>query len=288
MKVKKAVFPVAGLGIRFLPATKAQPKEMLPLVDKPMIQYAVEEAIAAGIFEFVMVTGRGKRAIEDHFDHSFELEEMLKAKGKTDLLAEVEKISAKGDFIYIRQKKPLGLGHAVLCAKPIVCNEPFAVFLPDEIVQGPSPEIGHLLKIFEEKQCSVIALMKSPREELSRYGIIKPKGDIVSGVFEIEDLIEKPSPQEAPSDLAIDGRYILTPEIFACLEQSEAGAGGELQLTDGIRQLLKKQKVYGCVLQGNRLDAGEKLGFLQANITLALEREDLKEDLKNFLRELKF
>lgn len=290
MEVLKAVFPVAGLGTRFLPATKAQPKEMLPLVDKPIIQYAVEEAITAGIFEMIMITGRGKRALEDHFDYSFELEENLKAKGKLELLKETEDVLSKADYLYIRQRQPLGFGHAVLCAKNVVGNEPFAIFLPDEIYVSQKPPICQLLAIFKQENASVVGLFESPKEEISRYGIIKVRGRISAGqrLFEIEDMVEKPAAEEAPSNLAIDGRYILTPEIFECLECVKPGAGGEIQLTDAIRLLLKKQKVFGYLLEGERLDAGEKLGFLKTNITLALKRKDLKEDLKKFLKSLKF
>lgn len=286
LKIKKAVFPVAGLGTRFLPATKASPKEMLPLVDKPLIQYVVEEAIDAGIEEMVMVTGRGKNAIEDHFDISFELEHTLKGKNHNKMLEEVQRISNLADFCYIRQKEPLGLGHAILRTKDIIGNEPFAVLLGDDIIYSDVPVIKQLIKIYERYNAPVIAVEKVNRNEISKYGVIACK-EIEDGIYKIMDMVEKPSPAEAPSDLAIIGRYILTPQIFASLEKTKPDKAGEIQLTHGLKHLLKQQDIYAYKFKGRRYDAGNKLGFLKATVEYALRRPDLGNEFKKYLKSLK-
>ena len=285
MKVRKAVFPVAGWGTRFLPATKAQPKEMLPIVDKPAIQYVVEEAIAAGIESIVMVTGRGKDAIENHFDRSVELEDALAAQGKEDLLQEVRRISDLAVFCYIRQKSPLGLGHAVLVAKDVVGEEPFAVMLPDDLIDAPVPAIQQIVEVFDRYHASVIAVSPVSREEISSYGVIEGR-QVAEGIYQVTDLVEKPVPEEAPSNLGIVGRYVLTPEIFAELEQTPSDARGEIQLTNGLRGLLRRQAVYACVLKGRRHDTGSKLGFLQATVELALSRSDIGKAFREYLKGL--
>lgn len=290
MKVRKAVFPAAGLGTRFLPATKAQPKEMLPVVDKPIIQYGVEEAMASGCDQIIIVTGRGKQAIEDHFDVSYELEKMLEERGKTDLLKIVRSISDMIHVAYVRQKEALGLGHAVFTARELVGNEPFAVLLADDVIENAVPALKQMADVFDEKQCSVIAAQVIEGKMISSYGVFDAKA--VNGfngrLFEIRNMVEKPKFEEAPSNLAIIGRYILTPAIFDCLERTSAGAGGELQLTDGMRQLLKREKMYAYVYEGRRYDTGDKLGFLKATVEFALKREDLGKPFREYLKNLQF
>lgn len=278
--IKKAVFPIGGLGTRFLPATKAMPKEMLPIVDKPLIQYAVEEAKSAGIEEIIFVTGRGKASIEDHFDRSYELEDTLTRRGYKDLCAGIAFSDCK--ISYTRQGEPLGLGHAILCARPLVGNEPFAVLLADDIFKGSSPCMKQLVDIYEKVGGNVITVMDVPRDHTSRYGIVTPGSD-VDNLIEIKDLIEKPEPDKAPSLLAISGRYILQPEIFNYLETSKADSGGEIQLTDSLKCLIGKQDFYGHRYDGQRFDCGDKLGWLEANIAFALERDQLSSGLKKIL-----
>jgi UTP--glucose-1-phosphate uridylyltransferase len=290
MKVCKAVFPAAGLGTRFLPATKAQPKEMLPLVDKPIIQYGVEEAMAAGCNQIIMITGRGKSAIEDHFDVSYELEKILEEKGKTDLLKVVRQISDMIHVAYVRQKEALGLGHAVLTARELVGREAFAVLLADDVIDAEVPVLKQMMQVFEETQCSVIATQMVEGAAISAYGVldVKPADGRRGGrLYEILNMVEKPPFEEAPSNLAIIGRYILTPAIFDVLERTQVGTGGELQLTDAMRLLLKKEKMYAYVYEGKRHDTGDKLGFLKATVEFALKREDLGGPLKEYLRTLK-
>src|ERR1035441_978107 len=275
-KVRKAVFPAAGLGTRFLPATKAQPKEMLPLVDKPLIQYGVEEAMHSGIQNILIVTGRGKSSIEDHFDVSFELEQLLESKGKSDLLAMVRGISDMIDVAYIRQKEALGLGHAVLRAKDLVGNEPFAVILSDDIIDSEVPCVRQLLDVYEFYGASVLALMEVPKDQISAYGVVdaEPVADkgFENRLFRIRNMVEKPKPEDAPSNLAIIGRYILTPEIFQCIEDVPAGSGGEIQLTDALKAMLRNRPIYGLKFEGKRYDAGDKLGFLKATVEFSLAR----------------
>jgi UTP--glucose-1-phosphate uridylyltransferase len=290
MKVCKAVFPAAGLGTRFLPATKAQPKEMLPLVDKPIIQYGVEEALAAGCNQIIMVTGRGKTAIEDHFDVSFELERILEEKGKTELLKVVRQISDMIHVAYVRQKEALGLGHAVLTARELVGNEAFAVLLADDVIDAEVPVLKQMMRVFEQIQCSVIATQIVEGAAISAYGVLDVKpvdGHRGGRLYEVLNLVEKPPLEEAPSNLAIIGRYILTPAIFEVLTRTEAGKGGEVQLTDALRLLLKQEKMYAYVYEGKRHDAGDKLGFLKATVEFALKREDLGGPLREYLRTLK-
>lgn len=288
MRVRKAVFPAAGLGTRFLPATKAQPKEMLPLVDKPIIQYGVEEAVAAGCDQIIIVTGRGKQAIEDHFDVSYELEKMLEERGKTDLLAIVRQISDLIHIAYVRQKEALGLGHAVLTARELVGNEPFAVLLADDVIDAEVPCLKQLMNVFEKTQCSVLATQVVEGPGISAYGVLdgKPVPGSNGKLYEVVSLVEKPKPQDAPSNLAVIGRYLLTPTVFETLSDLKAGAGGELQLTDGLRQLLKKEKIYGYVFDGKRHDTGDKLGFLKATVEFALKRSDLGGPLREYLKSL--
>jgi UTP--glucose-1-phosphate uridylyltransferase len=288
-KVRKAVFPAAGLGTRFLPATKAQPKEMLPLVDKPIIQYGVEEALAAGCNQIIIVTGRGKQAIEDHFDVSYELEKMLEERGKTDLLHTVRQISDMIYVAYVRQKEALGLGHAVLTARELVGNEPFAVLLADDVIDAQTPCLKQMVNVFEETQCSVIAAQVVDGEAISAYGVLDLKpadGRFHGRLFEVQSMVEKPSLRDAPSNLAIIGRYILTPTIFQTLAETQSGSGGEIQLTDGMKLLLKKEKMYAYVFEGKRHDTGDKLGFLKATVELALKRDDLGEPLRKYLKGL--
>ncbi len=288
--VRKAVFPAAGLGTRFLPATKAQPKEMLPLVDKPIIQYGVEEAVAAGCDQIIIITGRGKSAIEDHFDTSYELEKMLEDRGKTDLLKIVRDISDMIHIAYVRQKEALGLGHAVLMAAELVGDEPFAVILPDDVIDAPVPCLKQMIDIYNETGCSVLATQVVEGPAISAYGVLDARpvpGKHDGRLFEVRDLVEKPKFEEAPSNLAIIGRYILTPTIFEMLNSIEPGSGGELQLTDGLRALLKKEKIYGYTFEGKRHDAGDKLGFLKATVEFALKRDDLGSDFRAYLKTLK-
>ncbi len=287
--VRKAVFPAAGLGTRFLPATKAQPKEMLPLVDKPIIQYGVEEAVAAGCDQIIIITGRGKSAIEDHFDTSYELEKMLEEKGKDDLLKIVRQISDMIYVAYVRQKEALGLGHAVLTARELVGHEPFAALLADDVIDAKVPVLKQLMDVFDEKQRSVIAIQAIEGPAISSYGVIK--GEEVDGsggkLYEVLDLVEKPKPADAPSNLAVIGRYILTPAVFETLSDIKPGAGGELQLTDGLRALLKREKMYAYVYEGRRHDTGDKLGFLKATVEFALKRDDLGGAFREYLKGLK-
>jgi UTP--glucose-1-phosphate uridylyltransferase len=290
-KVRKAVFPAAGLGTRFLPATKAMPKEMLPLVDKPLIQYGVEEAIHSGIQNMIIVTGRGKTAIEDHFDVSFELEQLLESRGKKDLLSVVRNVSDMIDVAYIRQKEALGLGHAVLRAKDLVGQESFAVVLSDDVIAAETPCLRQLLDIHEFFGAPVLAVMEVPKESLSSYGVVDADPVAHNGpkdrLFRIRDMVEKPKPSEAPSNLAIIGRYVLTPEIFECITQVEPGSGGEIQLTDGLKQLLRSRPIYAYRFEGTRYDAGDKLGFLKATVEFALQRDDLGGSFREYLKSLK-
>lgn len=284
MKVKKAIFPVAGLGTRFLPATKASPKEMLSLIDKPLVQYVIEEAVAAGIEQVIFVTGRSKRAIEDHFDISFELENLLHEKGKVRELHEIRDIAEMVKIFYVRQKQALGLGHAILCAKEFINDEPFAVLLGDDIIDAERPCLAQLLDVFSRHQCPVVALEQVPMENISSYGCVKAT-QLTDRVYEVTDMVEKPKKEEAPSDLAIIGRYVLTPDIFAILENQEPGKGGEIQLTDAILSLSKERAIYGCRFEGIRHDCGDKLGFLKATIDMALKREEFNGELLKYLRE---
>jgi UTP--glucose-1-phosphate uridylyltransferase len=283
--IRKAVFPAAGLGTRFLPATKAQPKEMLPIVDKPIIQYGVEEAVAAGIDQIIVVTGRDKRAIVDHFDISFELEHYLKDRGKTRELQVVRKISDMVDITYIHQKEPLGLGHAVLMAKDVVGNEPFAVFLADDIIRSQTPAIKQMMDVYARYEASVLALQRVQPEQVSRYGVVKVANSD-GRIHEVVDTVEKPDPEKAPSNLAILGRYILKPSIFGILETTHEGVGGEIQLTDGIRTMAQHEKVLGLEFEGTYHDVGTVSGFLKTSIAFALERPGLREELLSYLHSL--
>jgi UTP--glucose-1-phosphate uridylyltransferase len=281
--IRKAVFPAAGLGTRFLPATKAQPKEMLPLVDKPIIQYGVEEAVAAGIDNIILVTGRGKNAIEDHFDVSVELETFLEARGKKELLAEIRKISNLINFSYVRQGEPLGLGHAVLVTRNLVGEEAFAVILGDDVIDAEPPAIRQMMDVFEDVKGPVLCVERVPKADVSSYGIIDAE-EIRDGVYKINDLVEKPPRDEAPSDLAIIGRYILTPDIFPALAATQSDRTGEIQLTNGLRHLLKSRPIYGCRVNGVRHDTGNKLGFLKAVVYFALRRPDLAQPFREYLQ----
>jgi UTP--glucose-1-phosphate uridylyltransferase len=286
-KIRKAVFPAAGLGTRFLPATKAQPKEMLPLVDKPIIQYVIEEAVESGFTNIIIVTGRGKNAIEDHFDVSYELENLLEKRGKTDLLGQVRTISNMINVSYVRQGETLGLGHAVLMTKDLVGDEPFAVMLGDDIIDSPVPCMKQMVGVFEEHRGPVVAVHQVPRDEISAYGVIDGVPEGSSGrVYRIRDMVEKPAVDEAPSDLAIIGRYILTPDIFEALEKTPRDKGGEIQLTNGLRALKDQRPLYGYRFEGVRHDAGNKLGFLKATVEFALKREDLGEPFREYLKSL--
>jgi len=288
MKIRKAIIPAAGLGTRFLPATKAMPKEMLPIVDKPTIQYIVEEAVESGIEDIIIVTGKGKRAIEDHFDSSFELEYNLRQKGKLQMLEEVQYPSNIADVHYIRQKEPRGLGHAVWCARKFIGNEPFAVLLGDDIIQSDdAPALKQMINLFNELQSSIIGVQRVPRHEVSRYGIVDgvSKGEN-ERVHRVHRLIEKPDLERAPSDMAIMGRYILTPAIFDILGHQEPGAGGEIQLTDAISTLAETDDVYAYEYIGTRYDVGEKLGFIKTTLDFALQRDELREELVQYMREL--
>ena len=275
----KVVIPAAGLGIRFLPATKAQPKEMLPVVDKPAIQYVVEEAVASGMTDIIIITGRGKRAIEDHFDKSYELEHKLREAGNSEALSEVQRIASMADIFYIRQKEQLGLGHAILCAKKHVGDEPFAVMLGDDIVVNERPCIGQLVEVFEDVKASVVGVEQVPKAKLHRYGVIKGKR-VRDEVYKVEDLVEKPSASEAPSDLAIIGRYVFQPDIFKFLEKTSPGKGGEIQLTDAMRLMCRKSGLYGLRFKGRRYDIGSKADWVRATIELSLDRSDLADELR--------
>jgi UTP--glucose-1-phosphate uridylyltransferase len=281
--VRKAVFPAAGLGTRFLPATKAQPKEMLPLVDKPIIQYGVEEAVESGVSNIILVTGRGKNAIEDHFDVSVELETFLESRGKREQLAEIRQISNAINLSYVRQGEPLGLGHAVLVTRTLVGEEPFAVILADDVIDATPPALAQMIAVFEEMQGPVLAVERVPRQHVSSYGIIDAE-EIRPGVYRIRDMVEKPARDEAPSDLAIIGRYILTPDIFPALEATVSDRTGEIQLTNGLRRLLQDRPIYGVRIDGIRHDTGNKLGFLKAVVHFALRRPDLAEPFLDYLR----
>ena len=289
MTVRKAVFPAAGLGTRFLPATKAQPKEMLPLVDKPLIQYVVEEAVDSGIENITIVTGRGKNAIEDHFDVSYELESLLAKRKQSVELEDIQRISNMIDISYIRQKEALGLGHAILKSRGVIGNEPFAVMLSDDIIDAEVPCLKQMMSLFETLQSSIIATCEVPESDVSSYGIIRgePIDNFGGRVYRIADVVEKPAREEAPSNLAIIGRYILTPEIFPAIEKTKAGRGGEIQITDAIRLLLDQQPVYAYRFEGTRYDAGDKLGFLKATVEFALKRDDLGGDFREYLKSLK-
>jgi UTP--glucose-1-phosphate uridylyltransferase len=290
-KVRKAVFPAAGLGTRFLPATKAMPKEMLPLVDKPLIQYGVEEAKHSGVQNIIIVTGRGKSAIEDHFDVSFELEHLLETRHKKDLLATVRGVSDMIDVAYVRQKEALGLGHAVLRAHELVGEEPFAVILSDDIIDAETPCLRQLLDVYEFYSAPVLALMEVPHENISAYGVVDAEPVAHNGgrdrLYRIRNLVEKPKAADAPSNLAIIGRYVLTPEIFTSLDTIQPGSGGEIQLTDGLKHMLRSRPIYGYKFEGKRYDAGDKQGFLQATVELALKRHDLGEAFRQYLKDLK-
>jgi UTP--glucose-1-phosphate uridylyltransferase len=288
MRVRKAVFPAAGWGTRFLPATKAQPKEMLPLVDKPVIQYAVEEAVAAGIEQVIIVTSSQKRAIEDHFDLNLELEQLLEQRGDIEMLRQIRAISDLAQISYVRQKEQLGLGHAVLVVKELVGHEPFAVILSDDVVVGERPCIGQLIHAYGETHCSVVAVTEVPHEETCRYGVIDGQA-VDSGdprLYKVSRLVEKPDPEDAPSNLAIIGRYVLTPKIFEKLEQTPRGAGGEIQLTDAIEALMQEQDVYGYAFDGVRYDAGTPMGWLRASVELALQRQDIGAEFRQYLQTL--
>jgi UTP--glucose-1-phosphate uridylyltransferase len=286
--VRKAVFPAAGLGTRFLPATKAQPKEMLPLVDKPIIQYGVEEAVASGIDNIILVTGRGKNAIEDHFDVSIELESFLEARGKRDQLAEIRKISNLINFAYVRQGEPLGLGHAVLVARELVGDEPFAVILGDDVIDAEPPAMKQLIDVFHKVNGPVLAVVRVPHDEISSYGVIVPDASarLGDGIFQVRDLVEKPPKEEAPSDLAIIGRYVLTPDIFPALAKTKSDRTGEIQLTNGLRELVKSRPIYACEVKGVRHDTGNKLGFLKAVVYFALKRPDLADKFAEYLTKM--
>jgi UTP--glucose-1-phosphate uridylyltransferase len=290
MRIRKAVFPAAGLGTRFLPATKAQPKEMLPLVDKPIIQYGVEEALASGCDQIIIVTGRGKTAIEDHFDVSYELEKMLEERGKRDLLAIVRQISDMIHVAYVRQKEAMGLGHAVLMARELVGDEPFAVLLADDVIDADKPCLKQMIEVFEESQCSILATQEVHGPAISAYGVLDAQqieGKFNGRAYDVKDLVEKPRPEEAPSNLAIIGRYILTPTIFDMLARTPLGTGGELQLTDGLRGLLRGgEKIYGYTFDGKRHDTGDKLGLLKASVEFALKRPDMGKQFADYLKTL--
>lgn len=285
MKVKKAIIPAAGLGTRFLPATKAQPKEMLPIVDKPTIQYIIEEAVASGIEEILIITGRNKRAIEDHFDKSVELENELESHGKENLFNMVKDISNMAEIYYIRQKEPKGLGHAINCAKTFVGNEPFAVMLGDDVVDAKKPCLKQLIDCYDEYKTTILGVQKVAHEETCKYGIINAM-HIDGNVYKVKDLVEKPKVEEAPSDIAILGRYIITPEIFNILSNTKPGKGGEIQLTDALKTLMQSEAMYAYAFEGRRYDVGDKLGFLEATVEYALKRDDLRDNFVNYLKGL--
>lgn len=286
MKIRKAVFPVAGLGTRFIPATKAMAKEMLPVVDKPIIQYAVEEAFKAGIEQIIFVTGRGKKALEDHFDRSFEIEHTLMEKHKDDLLKQIQELVPQtGTIVYTRQNQPLGLGHAIWCARDIVGDEPFAVLLADDLIQTDKPVLAEMVKKFDRLRASMAAIMEIDKDQTDKYGILKAT-QVEDDIVKIDDMIEKPKPESAPSNLAIVGRYILTPRIFYHLEKGKKGANGEIQLTDAMKALLNEQPIFGYRFKGKRFDCGDKVGFQMANLAFALERPDMRDKLISFIREI--
>jgi UTP--glucose-1-phosphate uridylyltransferase len=285
LRVRKAVFPAAGLGTRFLPATKASPKEMLPIVDKPIIQYVVEEALASGIKNIIMITGRGKRAIEDHFDKSFELEYELERKGKLDLLKKTRQIADLASISYTRQKEPLGLGHAILMAENLVDDEPFAVLLGDDIVYSKVPCLKQLIKVYNKYKCSVLAVERVPKKFIHSYGVIGGT-HVADNIYRVEELVEKPTAKAAPSDLAIIGRYVLTPRAFKALKKTQPDKGGEIQLTNALRLLKEKEPIYACEFVGKRYDAGDKLGFLKATVEYALRRPDLAAKFREYLKSL--
>ena len=286
MKIKKAVFPVAGLGTRFLPATKALPKEMLPVVDKPLIQYAVEEALASGIEQLIFVTGGGKSALENHFDRSFQLEETLRQRQKMEILKEIESLVPKsGTIIYTRQSEPLGLGHAIWCARDIVGDEPFAVLLADDLIKSETPVLHQMVKQYDRLRATTVAVIEVPKEETSRYGILDAATP-TDETFRVRGMIEKPPADEAPSNMAVIGRYILTPRIFDILGEQQTGAGGEIQLTDAMSQLLKEQPIFGYRFEGTRFDCGDKAGFQMANLAFALEHPEIKDTLLPYIKEM--
>lgn len=285
MRIRKVVFPVAGFGTRFLPATKAQPKEMLPIVDKPVIQYGVEEALAAGIENMILVTGRGKNAIEDHFDVSAELEALLESRGKLDMLEQVRALSKLSRVYYVRQGEPLGLGHAVLMTRELIGDEPFAVVLADDVIDAEPSGLQQMITVYDRVQAPVLAVERVPWHRVSSYGIVDIESE-VDGIVKVRDLVEKPPRDEAPSNLAIIGRYILTPDIFPELEATKSDRTGEIQLTNGLRALLKKRPIYACEINGVRHDAGDKLGYLKAMVYFALKRPELSEDFADYLRSL--
>ncbi|MCY6484390.1 UTP--glucose-1-phosphate uridylyltransferase GalU [Clostridium aestuarii] len=287
MKVRKAIIPAAGLGTRFLPATKAQPKEMLPIVDKPTIQYIIEEAVASGIEEILIITGKNKRAIEDHFDKSVELENLLTEKNKTELLDMVKSISNLANIYYIRQKEPKGLGHAINCARTFVGNEPFAVMLGDDIVDSKTPCLKQLMDCYNEYKTTILGVQEVPEEDVSKYGIVKGL-HIEDRIYKVKDLVEKPAPEEAPSNVAILGRYIITPRIFNILDNTIPGKGGEIQLTDALKTLISTEAMYAYNFEGERYDVGNKMGFLKATIEFALKREDLRKPFAEYLSTLNF
>lgn len=286
-KITKAVFPVAGMGSRFLPATKASPKEMMPIVDKPLIQYAVEEAVAAGITDMVFITGRNKRAIEDHFDKAYELEAELEMRGKNELLRVVrEVIPSHINCIYIRQTQPLGLGHAVLCAQPVVQDEPFAVILADDLIDGEPPIVKQMVQVFQQHPCSILGVQNVPREQTGQYGIVSSV-PLAANLERVNGIVEKPRPETAPSTLAVVGRYILTPRIFYHLQNVQAGAGGEIQLTDGIAALMREEEMLAYRFDGTRYDCGSKLGYLKATVALGLKHPEVREEFAGYLKTLR-
>lgn len=285
MQLRKAIIPAAGLGTRFLPATKAQPKEMLPIVDKPTLQYIIEEAVQSGIEEILIITGRNKKSIEDHFDKSVELELELEAKGKYDLLEEVRKISDMVNIHYIRQKEPRGLGHAILCAKSFIGNEPFAVMLGDDIVDNEKPCLKQMMEVYAQYKTTILGVQQIPRGDVSKYGIVDGRL-IEDRIYKVRELVEKPSVEEAPSDIAILGRYVITPAIFGILEQTTPGKGGEIQLTDALNVLAQQEAMYAYIFEGRRYDVGDKQGFLQATVEMALRREDLREEFLAYLQRI--
>jgi UTP--glucose-1-phosphate uridylyltransferase len=286
MKIRKAVIPVAGLGTRFLPATKTVPKELLPIIDIPSIQYVVQEAVDAGIQEIIFVTGRGKDGIEDHFDEAPELEQILADRGQTATVDMLRRIAEMTEVVSVRQKKPLGLGHAVLCARDLVGDEPFAVMLADDLIDAETPGIRQLVEIFTETEESVVALMKVPLDEVHQYGVIKGK-EVKPRLYAVEATVEKPAAKDAPSQMAIIGRYVLRPEIFSILQSLPPGRGGEIQLTDGLARLVQERKIFGCEFTGDRYDIGDKFGFVRATVAYALKRNDLKDKLVEYLKSLK-